>query len=123
MAVTVRCRECGVTLSVLLERLGDGASLDEGDKRPHVPRGRIALSDGSFFTGTECQLMMHLDDAINTKHHADKRRLNGCCGLDGCDGLNTLCSNGHEVATEKSDCWMPHALLLDASRVVVEDAG
>jgi len=35
------------------------------------------------------------------------RRLNGCCGLDGCDGPNKICLCGEHVGTEKSDCWTP----------------
>lgn len=67
--------------------------------------------------------MINLEDAVNTRHHPDTRRLNGCCGLDGRDGLNTVCANGHEVGTEKSDCWMPHVLLLDPGKTVVEHSG
>src|SRR6266571_1330633 len=47
-----------------------------------------------------------------TKHHSDYHRRNGCCGLDGMDGPNLVCPNAHEVGTEKSDCWMPHAAVL-----------
>src|SRR5262249_40013798 len=46
-------------------------------------------------------------------HHPDPRRRNGCCGMDGCDGMNLVCPEGHEVATERSDCWMAHAAWLD----------
>ena len=124
MPVVVRCRECSVPLSVALERLVvASSSLKDGDKQPHVPRGRLVVSDGESFTETEGQIMVHLSDAINTRHHEEARRLQGCCGLDGCNGRNTVCCNGHEVGTEKSDCWMPHVLLLDAGMVVVKDAG
>lgn len=35
-------------------------------------------------------------------------RLNGCCGLDGCDGPNMLCRVCEaEVGTMQSDCWTP----------------
>ena len=35
----------------------------------------------------------------------DVRRLNGCCGLDGCEGPNRVCSCSAEIGTEMSDCW------------------
>jgi hypothetical protein len=37
--------------------------------------------------------------------------------LDGLDNLNTLCECGAEIGTEKSDCWMPHCILLRTRRV------
>ncbi|MEQ9498098.1 MAG: hypothetical protein RIT81_14600 [Deltaproteobacteria bacterium] len=116
-ATAFRCRACGVAVTIRLEELTDPEQLEERDAQPHVPRGRYVVSDGSFFTGSEGAYLVHLEDTIHTQHHHDHGRLNGCCGLDGCDGPNTLCANGHEVGTEKSDCWMPHALLLSAEAV------
>jgi len=58
------------------------------------------------------RVLVNLADLVGTKHHPDYRRRAGCCGLDGLDGPNLVCSNGHEVGTEKSDCWMPHAAVL-----------
>ncbi|WP_120501224.1 hypothetical protein [Roseovarius sp. EL26] len=43
----------------------------------------------------------------------DLARLNGCCGLDGCDGPNRVCSCGAEVGTEMSDCWTSHLFIPD----------
>lgn len=93
-----------------VEALPADAELDESDGAPHVPVGRFAVSDGAYFP--EGAVIVNLSDAVGTRHHTNASRLNGCCGLDGLDGLNTLCANGHEIGTEKSDCWMPHALLL-----------
>lgn len=31
-----------------------------------------------------------LNDLINSKHHSDASCLNGCCALDGLDGLKIL---------------------------------
>ncbi|HPF38823.1 MAG TPA: hypothetical protein P5081_18535 [Phycisphaerae bacterium] len=57
-------------------------------------------------------MVIHLEDLCNTSHHPEGRRNNGCCGLDGCDGPNLVCPADHEIGTEKSDCWTPHAALL-----------
>jgi hypothetical protein len=50
-------------------------------------------------------VLVNLNDLVGTEHHQDRHRLNGCCGLDGCDGPNLVCPKGHEIGTERSDCW------------------
>jgi len=66
-------------------------------------------------------IVLNLKDTINTKHHSDQSRLNGCCGLDGL-GMNTLCANGHEIGTERSDCWMPHYIHIPTNDVDVVES-
>ncbi|WP_157469362.1 hypothetical protein [Gemmata sp. SH-PL17] len=65
--------------------------------------------------GKSCgRFLLNLRDMVNTGYHPDGRRVSGCCGLSGIDGVNTLCANGHEVATESSDCWTgPHHVELE----------
>lgn len=63
--------------------------------------------------------LLNRKDVINLKDHSDYRRLNGCCGLDGCDGINKVCLNGHEIGTEKSDCWTPHSLIIGEEKVCI----
>ncbi len=82
--------------------------LCDEDGKDHIPPGFFKISDGGFFTGTSGEYLVNLRDLTNTRHHPDSRRLNGCCGLDGVDGKNLVCNNGHEVGVERSDCWMPH---------------
>lgn len=41
----------------------------------------------------------------------DMRRLNGCCGLDGCDGPNQICDCGAEIGTLRTDCWTPKVFI------------
>ena len=117
-----RCQLCEMELSACLERLADATALSEADKEPHVPEGHYVVSDGSFFTGTEGKVIMNLRDAKNIRRTADPSRLNGCCGLDGLDGPNILCANGHIIGTEKSDCWMPHALILEPDGITTQVA-
>jgi hypothetical protein len=40
-----------------------------------------------------------------------KRRLQGCCGLDGCNGPNQICRCGSEIGTRQSDCWTPSVFI------------
>jgi len=117
-----RCQLCKTELSSHLEELADLTALSDADNAPHVPEGRYVLSDGSFFTGTEGKVIMNLHDARNIRRTDDPSRLNGCCGLDGLDGPNVLCRKGHAVGTEKSDCWMPHALILEPDAISTEIA-
>ncbi|WNO71290.1 hypothetical protein [Streptomyces sp. AM8-1-1] len=45
-------------------------------------------------------------------------RLNGCCGLDGCDGPNLVCRFcTADIAVERSDCWTPQEVVLVAGAV------
>ncbi|GAA4238340.1 hypothetical protein GCM10022254_53880 [Actinomadura meridiana] len=52
-------------------------------------------------------VLVHPEDVRGLRHHPDRRRLNGCCRLDGCDGPNLVCATcGTEIATEQNDCWV-----------------
>lgn len=107
------CARCGIVMTGALVPLADDSLVKTKDGADYLPKGSFAESDGEFFTATDGQWIVNLKDVINTRKHPDLRRLNGCCGLDGCNGINTICAQGHEIGTEKSDCWMPHAMLFD----------
>jgi hypothetical protein len=115
---------CRGQLSAVLERESHGTDTNHADRAAFVPCGSVHQSDGEFFTGTEGRYIINLADRRNLTVHKDPKRLAGCCGMDGCDGPNQLCACGAEVATEKSDCWMPHALIFESGVVeLVEVAG
>ena len=111
---TLICRECGVTLSRPLVWLVDESRIQHEDGEEIVPMGTLWQSDGDYYPAGEW--VIHRDDLINCQLHHEKGRLQGCCGLDGCDGPNRLCENGHEVATERSDCWWAHGVHLNPSQ-------
>lgn len=117
MAIVLRCVVCGIALTRPVEPLDDASLLCPEDGRPYVPEGRLWLSDGDYYPIGEWAL--NLADLVNTRHHPDGRRLNGCCGLDGCDGINRVCANGHEVGTERSDCWWAPGIHFAPGRVIV----
>ncbi len=81
-----------------------------------IARGyfRVKSVDDDFYNGFDNQVMVNIDDLVDTSTHPNPRRNNGCCGPDGTDGVNRVCHCGHEVATVKGDCWMPHAAILVA---------
>jgi hypothetical protein len=113
---------CLRQLSAVLEREAHGTDTNHADGAAFVPSGSVQQSDGEFFTGTEGRYVINLADRRNLAVHKDAKRLAGCCGMDGCDGPNQLCACGAEVATEKSDCWMPHALIFESGVVELVDA-
>ena len=113
MEMVFACGACGRALTAPLRELPAQLPPQTEDGQDFVPRGYFTRSDGEYFTGTEGRLVVSLKDVRGTRHHADLHRLNGCCGLDGLDGPNTVCGCGAVVGTEKSDCWMAHALLLE----------
>lgn len=65
------------------------------------------------------QFILNSNDVINCQNHEDQSRLNGCCGLDGCDGPNQVCVNGHEIGTKRSDCWTYRYTSFDVEAVVM----
>ena len=83
--------------------------------------GRFCVSDGGYYSKSAGKYLINLEDRRNLAPHHDSRRLNGCCGLDGQDGLNQVCACGAEVATECSDCWMAHALIFESDAVDAVD--
>ena len=115
----ILCKKCKIELSNSLTELSDLNLLNEEDKMDFLPIGYIFKSDGEFFSGTKNKLIINLKDLLNSTNHSDFRRLNGCCGLDGMDGINTVCNNGHEIATVKEDCWMPHCAIIEPNHVLI----
>ncbi|MGA3603087.1 hypothetical protein [Lysinibacillus agricola] len=103
------CLKCNVEISKQVTKLDDVSLLNENDGEAYIPEG--------FFTiekfGERDSIIINLKDLINSNHHSDESRLNGCCGYDGLDGMNRVCVNKHEIGTENSECWMPHYIALD----------
>jgi hypothetical protein len=115
----IRCAACGVPLTTPLRLLTDAASVGSEDGQPIISEGRYCPFGSEGHSAWEW--VVNLNDLINTRHHPTAL-LAGCCGLDGCDGMNRVCVNGHEVATERSDCWMAHGAYFGPSQVVVVDS-
>jgi hypothetical protein len=113
------CAICQAPITNPVEELSYFSALSEEDGRPHLPAGfyYVALPDDDL-QRPPGDYVLNISDLKDTKRHHDRSRLNGCCGLDGCDGFNTLCANGHEVGTERSDCWLSHFVVLAAEHVV-----
>ncbi len=114
------CKKCGAVLTADLAPLPDSSRLHEVDGEPRIPKGYFHIAMiGSDYEETG-SIIVHLDDLTGADHAKDGRPYNGCCGIDGCDGLNLVCPAGHDVATEHSDCWMPHRAVFEPELVVLQ---
>ena len=79
--------------------------------------GQLLVSEGKWFSEPRGTLVINIADALSLARHPDPARWSGCCGPDGLDGANMVCACGNEVATQKADCWMPHALIFELGAV------
>lgn len=115
----IRCKQCNLALTGELLELKNIDDLSEIENEDFIQKGYYYVSDGAFFTASGGKIIIHKGDLLNSKNHSDIGRLNGCCGLDGADGLNKMCNNGHEIATERSDCWIPHCVIFEPGAVEI----
>lgn len=110
--VIFECPTCRQPVTRPLVPLPDDKSVCYEDGEAAIPPGFFALSDDDYWTGSTGCPLINLADLVDTQDHPDSRRNGGCCGRDGCNGPNLLCMQGHEIGTERSDCWMAHAAVL-----------
>jgi hypothetical protein len=102
------CKKCGIALSNEIKELKDKNLVDGRYNEPLFPEGYFCSNQetlNEFFTEPNDLLVINRNDLINAIDHTDLSRVQGCCGLHGMDGPNKMCINGHEIATELSDCW------------------
>ena len=115
----VYCKTCGITLTRDLA-LYEGKCFNEADGQNYINPGFYTISDGEYFTASENCVIVNTADVFNLENHLDESKLHGCCGMAGTDGPNKICINGHEVATEKSDCWMAHAIIFETDKTILK---
>jgi hypothetical protein len=119
----LQCALCPIQVSRVVTPLTDWASLSEEDGHPLLPEGQYLMSSMFLDAGhtwdsiTRDEIILNLDDVLNSQLGGKR---NGCCGLDGLDGINTFCLNGHPLGTEKSDCWMPHFIHIPLTHIHLE---
>lgn len=111
------CKICNVEITKSIIELQDLKQLNETDGEDYIPAGFYTVGDGKYDANSKGKIIININDMLNTKHHSNASRLNGCCGLDGLDGINTVCINEHELGTESSDCWMAHYISLEPDLV------
>ena len=135
MALKIRCRDCGTSLTPALAQLDAMPSpvqLDDGvGYEPTVPSGFMAVDPhpvstyqkgGAAKAGTVGCVVVNPDDARRLLRHLEPGRNNGCCGHDGLDGPNRVCpSCGAEVATLRDDCWSRVETRFEPQRISLSD--
>ena len=112
------CKKCGLALTSDLIELKDEKELCLEDEKDMIQQGLFFISKGEFEPERPGDFIVNLKDLINTKQTKKTDRLIGCCGPDGMAGYNILCMKGHEVGTERSDCWLPHHAVLSHKKLI-----
>ena len=127
MKMTLQCALCETTLtgalSIVSERTPGAPQPKHKEGEPLTPCGvafeswePIERSCGDTPSALEFvpQFWLNPDDLNGSVHNtSDVSRLNSCCGLDGCDGLNQVCRCGAGVGTLRTDCWTPTVFIPD----------
>lgn len=76
--------------------------------------------DAIVYLNQKNSVVTNLDDE-KLIDHSDSRRFSGCCGSSGSSGINKLCKNGHEVATETSDCCTSMYLHFSLDHIIIKE--
>ena len=106
------CHACGTPLTgPLTESEVDSSPTVTDGLQPLMARGTFTTNDDED-DGPIGAIILNPDDIQGVRRHSDRRRLNGCCDLDGLDGPNLVCATcGAEVATLQNDCWVSWTLV------------
>lgn len=91
--------------------------INENNGQDYIPRGFYLIQEETAYEILKGSIIININDLINSKHHSDSSRLNGCCGLDGGYEMNRVCLHDDGIVTEYSDCWMFHMVVLDPKQV------
>jgi hypothetical protein len=114
--IKIYCKKCNAKLTDELQEM-DSSLLRSVDNSPIIDKNKFAIQhNDEFLKG----IIVAIDNYY-LMNHKDKNRFSGCCGSSGSDGMNKTCSNGHEVATEFSDCYLPHGITFNFDRVIVKE--
>lgn len=126
--IILTCSRCHAPLSNALhvERGDDPrtAAIQWQDDVVTIRKGVAHLSSTAIQLGNPrlefvSQVWLNPEDLTGRVRNSDDySRLNGCCGLDGCDGPNQVCVGcANEVGTLQSDCWTSIQLIVEPSGV------
>lgn len=113
LSVRLICQTCKIEISKELSEVEDISLLNENDRQDYIPEGFFMIGDGEYTIKPKDFIIINLKDLINSGHHPDISRQGGCCGSDGSNGMNRICSNNNEIDIQISDCWLPHLVALN----------
>ena len=120
VSVELRCSACRqpvakpvTTLNISIDA---HAALHE---EPLIPSGTCWTAPHNWPSFGSGQLILNLEDLLNTKPHPEIKRFFGCCGISGYQGINTFCECGHELGTLSSDCCDPYYFAIRENGVII----
>lgn len=114
--IKIYCKICGSKLTDDLNEISE-SNLKWEDGVSIMQKNRYA------FYKNEITLQNNILTAIDDyylKNHPEGNRFSGCCGSSMYNSLNKTCKNGHEVATEISDCYTSHYIEFDCDKTTIK---
>ena len=107
------CLHCSVPVTNKLRIISHADTCQEMGEN-YLQLGTIVEEDGSFVRNRKGCYIVNSGDVIHAHLTSDSTRIQGCCGLDGCDGPNLRCNGCNSyLATQMSDCWMAHCVVFE----------
>jgi len=107
------CSNCNVLLADSLEEVNspiEWPEFEPGQDIHLVGKGFFRISDGDEWLGQEGDYILNRSNLENIVENKNWHM--GCCGSDGSEGINISCTNGHDIATEISECYLTKYIIL-----------
>lgn len=112
------CKKCGQLLNYNYFIKADVSKLDyEDDKELLEVDQFIEVNEVEYNLPFNEGIMVNTK-AVTLKDHQNSKLFCGCCGPSMRSELNQCCPTcGYEIGLLIADCWMPHFIGIDSSKV------
>ncbi|WP_075342361.1 hypothetical protein [Tenacibaculum agarivorans] len=83
-----------------------------------IPKGKYLINNDVWnFEDLQITYLINIK-SIKLKDHYDYKKMQGCCGPSGLDGLNQLCPTcNEEIGVLIADCFTPHFIGIEKNKV------
>lgn len=112
--IIIYCKKCNKRITDELVEM-DRSEIIFPDFADAIPEGRFTIFKDADFLN----LLVNKNQPF-LKDHTDTNRFSGCCGSSGIYGMNKVCINNHEVATEFSDCYTSYYLSVSLKNTIIK---
>ncbi len=112
--IQLLCKHCGVELTDIL------TVVPESQLKWKWGYDILEEKEAVVYLDQKNSVLTNLEDE-KLIDHSDSGKFSGCCGSSGSNGVNKLCKNGHEVATETSDCCTSTYLHFSLDHVIIKE--
>lgn len=112
--IIIYCKKCNKRITDELVEM-NRSEITFPDFVDAIPVGRFTI----FKDGDILNLLVNKNQPL-LKDHTDLNRFTGCCGSSGIYGMNKVCANNHEVATEFSDCYTSYYTSISLKNTIVK---